>query len=512
MFSGITAKSASAFGAEWVSGRRRAFFLSFIFGFVVRLIPEVLSFPYPIGYDPIYLYAWRIRGGVVWYHWSQVFSTWLLYAFLIPLYNVVQGDPFVLLKFGAALLFGFNACGIYYFATKALGWTVKKGLLASVFFSLQMAALAFSLNFYRNMLGLGILLFALPLVKDDFRSTRRFLVFVLLSVLMVFGHEYSSVILFTVVLGFLVRRFLKGTKINVLKVLMAVFPALALFLVSFYLIVFPIPYGVEKNVISVYEPTGNYHGALFFLRNYLAVYEPVEYYPMYLDIVSQVVSLFAGLYIVALPLVLVGLFKDNVLDSWTALLLIGSFGALVTPFFALDWWYRWMLMLVYPFSFYAVNGITKILRSIHKTQVRWKKLSEIAVKLILILPFFPGLVLMSSMANGMYGSSVPLRDVDDTISAIQWLDAQMDDGSALLAHKGFFSWARLYLDKRRILVYFRDDIEGAIDVALQQGLNDVYFVWWNENIGWYGLTVPNGFIAVFTSDRISVFKYLSHGA
>ncbi len=38
--------------------------LAFAVGFVVRLIPELLSFPYPIGWDTIY-YASRIQDGVL---------------------------------------------------------------------------------------------------------------------------------------------------------------------------------------------------------------------------------------------------------------------------------------------------------------------------------------------------------------------------------------------------------------------------------------------------------------
>jgi hypothetical protein len=40
-------------------------------------------------------------------------------------------------------------------------------------------------------------------------------------------------------------------------------------------------------------------------------------------------------------------------------------------------------------------------------------------------------------------------------------------------------------------------------------------IWWNEpllewqdvNIGWYGLSVPDHFVSVFKSDRISVYEY-----
>lgn len=502
-------KFAESFEAKLFSRWSRALLLSFVFGFVVRLIPEILAYPYPIGYDSFF-YAWRIRSGVIWYHWSQVFSTWLLNAILIPLYSVTHLDLFILVKLTAASLFGFNACGIYYFATKALGWTTKKGLLAGVFFSLQAAALAFSANFYRAMLGFGILLFALPLIQEDLRSMRRFLVFMLISILVVFSHELVSVILFSMFLGFLVSRFLKGKKIAMLKPLIAVFPALALFSVSFYFWVFPMASEVEQNAILVFEPTGNYHGALFFFRNYLAVYEINQYGPMYLDLASQIFSLFVFFYVVALPLIVAGFFRDVVLDFWAAFLLIGSFGALVMPLFALDQWWRWILMLVYPVTFYAVNGITKVLQASHGAvssafrPVKWAKLWRRVVQLTLILPFCTGLVFA---AVAMQGTSVPLRDVDDTIRAMGWLNSQMDDDSAFLAHAVFLFLARFYLDEGHTRICFKDDIDGAINSALQHGFGNIFFIWWIENHGRYGLTVRGDFVSVFSSGRISVFKY-----
>ena len=167
-------------------------------------------------------------------------------------------------------------------------------------------------------------------------------------------------------------------------------------------------------------------------------------------------------------------------------------------------------MLVYPFTFYAVNGITKVLQSSRRAvdltlrRVSWMKLVDRAVKLILILPFSLGLVFM---ATAMQPSAVPLGDVDDTIRVMQWLDSQMDDGSILLTHDVFSNWARLFVDERHFFIRFKDDINGAINVALQHRFKDVYLVWWSENIGWCGFAIPSSFVAVFSSGRVSVFEY-----
>ena len=139
----------------------KGFVLAFAIGFVVRLIPELLSFPYPIGWDTIY-YAYRINDGALFGYWNNPFSTWLIYGILIFLGNLTRLDPFLVLKIVAPLLFGGSAAGVYFVAWKKLGWSVTKSLLASGLFAFQLGALAISWHFYRNVFGAMLLLFALP--------------------------------------------------------------------------------------------------------------------------------------------------------------------------------------------------------------------------------------------------------------------------------------------------------------------------------------------------------------
>ncbi len=75
-------------------GFRKGLLIAFVVGFAVRLIPEILSYPYPIGWDTIY-YAARINDGVVWNHWSNIFSTWLIYGILVSLGSLTRLEPFM---------------------------------------------------------------------------------------------------------------------------------------------------------------------------------------------------------------------------------------------------------------------------------------------------------------------------------------------------------------------------------------------------------------------------------
>jgi len=521
-------KEISARARRFNIGYRKGFVVSFVFVFLVRLVPEFLSFPYPIGFDTVY-YAAMMKSGIVWYHWSSLFSTWFIYAILVSMYSLARVDPFLLLKVVGPLLYGGSAAGIYYFAWKGLNWDVKKSLFASVFFAFQLAALGISWHFYRNLLGLMLLLFALPFFKK-IESWKEVALLAALSLLVVVGHEYASVALLVVVLWLVAKAVVKKEKMPY-RVLIAVLPALIVFVGSIYFQMFPAFAGVETNIIRVNDSFDPHPGGLFFLVDYLNVFTPVQHYASYFELFSHVVSLFALLYLVWSPLILVGFFRDKVLDPWIVLLLVGAFGCLIVPFSALNLWNRWMLMLVYPFTFYAVNGFWRVLRSQGTSMapslrwMSWMKVSRRSAIGISFVTILLGSLFMAwPLVLGRYGlfwvptteryfpstmqsSSVPLQDTEGTVKAIEWLNQHMTDGSAVLVHDVFFYWTELYLDKNRMVVFFTNDLEAASNLALENGFNSVYFIWWNEDIGWYGLTVPKSFVSVFESGRISVFEY-----
>jgi hypothetical protein len=84
----------------------------------------------------------------------------------------------------------------------------------------------------------------------------------------------------------------------------------------------------------------------------------------------------------------------------------------------------------------------------------------------------------------------------------------MTDGSCALLHHAFFSWGELYLNEEKVIVNYVADVEGALDVALEDGLDPVYLIWWGEKIGWYrSNVVPSSFTLVFESGRIAAFQY-----
>jgi hypothetical protein len=108
----------------------------------------------------------------------------------------------------------------------------------------------------------------------------------------------------------------------------------------------------------------------------------------------------------------------------------------------------------------------------------------------------------------MQDNSLPLSYVNDAVNALKWVNSQMNASSAFLVQDAFYYWSLLYLNDTRTIVYFANNFSGAIQAAYSHGFSTLYFVWWNTNIGWYGITVPSYFAILKDFGTISVYNYV----
>jgi hypothetical protein len=510
---------------------RRALVACLSIGFFVRLIPELLAFPFPIGFDTIH-YAAAMKSGVIWTHWSTLFtSSWLLYALIVPLYALIPADPFLLLKIVAPLLYGLNVAGIYWFSRKMLGWDLRMGLLAGGFFALQLASLRISWDLLRNTLGLGILLFTLLHIKEV-NTKRGFAFFVILSLLTVFAHEYAALTLLVVVIGLVAMRLFKeGVDFGSKRLVLAVLPALTVFMFSVFLRSLPVSNVAQTNIIYAGDTVITHPGGVFFLVDYLSIHSSVDYYASYWTLALSVGVLFAVLYLPYLFLVVKGFFKDRILGIWTGFLLIGAIGCLIFPFSALEYWHRWMFMLVYPLTFYAVNGFGilkgKLAANAKHYFSSWLSNKKPAAMILLTSSIGTAYLTtpvwidyanvanantdapsVSGISNYFAASpTVPYEDVNSVVQSMNWLNENLGANSCVALQHAFLFWGQLYLDKVHSIVHFEIDASVAIETALNHDFSHVYFVWWNEPIGWYCVSVPEHFVSVQNFGRISVYLY-----
>jgi hypothetical protein len=406
---------------------------------------------------------------------DAIFATPLLYAFMIPIYELAHMDPFLILKFIQPTLYGLLILSFYYAVGKLLKWGNRKSFFTATIFSLQTPLLRISWDQLRNELGLAMD----HLSKKEFERGRNLTLASIPSVLLFLGVIYHSF--------WAPRR------------------------------------RIFANVIGI--PSKRSLPPPFI--NYLAGEGFVDYKQSYFYLLTDVWLLFIASYILILPFIVYGIKKrERVLDLWTIWCSFGSFMCLMSPHFALFGWWRWMTMLVIPFTFYAINGIEKV-RSVFIRRDKKKLCRSFTFLLCIIYAFIAISYLASSWNNPIltyaliYPSSkyspttmlrhtAPLEDTPSIIRALNWLDEHMEDNSCLLVKDTFFHWVTMYLSEDKVIInYGIKNVEEGLKLARGLGYEKIYWIWWEDGVGlrWYGQLIPKNFEPVYRAGGIVIYMY-----
>ncbi|MCJ7505953.1 hypothetical protein MUP05_05735 [Candidatus Bathyarchaeota archaeon] len=499
----------------------RYFLLVFALGILVRSIPNLIT-QFPTGYDTVY-YATQILD------WRNsladpniVFQTPLHLLILGPIYGITGLDPFTILKVAQPLLYGLLSIAFYYASRRLLNWEPKQAFLATIIFSLQTTTLRISFDLLRNELGLVLLLFILPTFKN---FKKRQVMFTLLSTLVILSHQTTSIILFIIIVYYLFTYIRKGEYCEARRLLLYSLPAALLFgavivnTVGLLNIPFTPAPSIFTNIISIPEKNN-----IFF--NYLAGEDFVNYNQSYINLLTDVLSLYLASFILILPLVVKGTrsLKEKSIGVWTGFCAFGAFMCLITPSFAILLWHRWMQLLIVPYAFYATNGIYMISRN-WKTRISRKKLvimtcTIYAIVAILYMttpytnPISPYAAISPSSKYSpttMLRNTVPIEDTPDVKQALLWLNQNMGNDTCLLTRDAFLNWAKLYLDKGNTIIYYRfKDVSAGLKLAETFNYSRIYWIWWAENgvgLSRYGQSVPNDFLPIYTTGNIVVYKH-----
>jgi hypothetical protein len=475
--------------------------LAFLIPFVVRFTPEILMWPYVVGFDPLgyyvpYVLTW-LKDGVNF--WPFLGSAPFLYTILIG--AVSLGAPIVLLlKILAPLLLGTLGIAIYFYASKTLSWSPKKSLIAVLLATLYFVALRVSWDMFRSELALVFFFISLVFLEKDDRPYLNWIILSIAMLSVVFAHQLVAVLLFAIILITLVRSYIGKQMNRFQRLLICSIPAFALFitivLVDVTLSGYPVISGFSQD-----SPTIN--GFLGFAS-----------YP---DLLVNTLSFIVFCYLPLMPLLLLGYkrFKNNLhVKIWIGLLLILIFVSLISTFFFFGVLpYRFILLLTYPLSFIATAAFTSLKKNKYKI-CAILILATFSVCFV-ILPAEPQFVYYSFfptyVPRSMLMNTVPLSDCQDTENALQWTKNNMTSNSRLLTHIAFYGWALLSLDSSKIIPYEFDTPETVVQELLRNGsLCQYYLIWWVNKSDWFGQpALSSDFIQIYQSGRIAVFAYFS---
>ena len=173
--------------------------------------------------------------------------------------------------------------------------------------------------------------------------------------------------------------------------------------------------------------------------------------------------------------------------------------------------YRWTLLLVYPLSFFAVEGLSRIKWNWYKVAVGF--LLAILSVTFMVLPNGNAFAYYSNyptyIPKSMLQNTVQLSDCQDTVNALLWAKNNMPANGRLLVHEAFYGWAKLSFDNASLIPYFFSTPEDSIsNITKSDDSNSLYLIWWVNGAGWYGQpTVPTSFEELYHSGNIAIYHY-----
>ena len=494
---------------DWITRHRNTVFpfLALVIPLIVRTLPEILMGPYIIGFDTLGFY---IPNTLLWLHhgvnlWSYLQTAPLFYVIFMSIV-FAGGSPILVLKIIPPLLLGFLGLSIYAYAKRGLGWSPLKSTFVAILGTVYFVALRASWDQLREELGLVFFFVVLLLLVDRKGSSwKRYLMLSLLMTTVVLSHQLVSVIMFGVVFCTAAYKLFRKDFIRSVNLIVVSLPV-AVFFVIVYLS------GVQSVFLDYSTNVGS----------------PLLSWTGFTSYQSMLIDeggFFLYCYLPLLPLVVTTLWRSGNLQfrSWLLLSLILLLLpiASVSPF-------RWLLMLTYPFAFYATSALSGF------KAIKWKRFKftvhRIAVLYLVLSTFILsfGFTFMTSenpfyyfnsehfnyyiyqIPSSMLQNTISITDCQDTTNALQWFSGEMNNKAILLTHTVFYSWALLTLNESQIRNYGFDDPAKAAIMATQEGHEQIYLIWWINGQGWYGQpTLPSSFHEVYQSGKIAIYSYNS---
>lgn len=474
--------------------------LSLIAPLAARAFPEFLVGKYIVGFDTISYYVpvtlrWISNGVNIW----EFIGCAPLFYSLLAVLSLIGVPLTVSLKILPPFIHGFLGLAVFFYAEKTLAWSYKKSLFASLLATLYFVSLRISWDMLRCELGLIFLFVFLILLHKRFDGNqwKSLGLLSLCMIIIVLAHQLVATIMFIMVLAVILKKLADNNYGAVKRLVISSVPAAAFFMVVIYAYFIVLP---SIQVVSFASSRSEWI-ALF---GYSSVYEGI----------ANTLGFFIYCYLPLLPFAYIGVKNLSSLElkAW-------SLGCLITVssqflISSAPASYRWILLLVFPIVFFAVEGFERVNFKF------WKK----GWAALLILLSFSFIFLPAEMAfpyfrlfpyylpSSMLQNSVPLSDCADIVKVLNWIEAEAENNTVLLVHAAFHGWALLCLNnssKVHIVSYGYASPREAAQVTHEAGYSKVYLVWWLSGKGWHGLaSLPSCFVEIFHSGRIAAYEYV----
>ena len=314
--------------------------------------------PYIIGFDTM---AFYVPNTLLWLHsginWGNFLGTAPLFYSIFISIVAIGGSPVFTLKVISPLLLGFLGLSMYTYAKKGLGWSLTKSTFVAILGAVYFVALRASWDQLREELGLVFFFVVLSLIASRKSSSREnYLLLCIAMIAVAMSHQLISILMFGVVVFTIAYEMLRKA-----------------FRRSINLIVVSLPAVIISVVIYLNATLPS--GFLNYSTNLVQILASWTDFASYQSMLASEGGFVLYCYLLLLPLIVIGVwrFKNLQLGSWVLVSLI----LMLIPFASVSP-FRWVLLLTYPFAFFATEALSWL------KSVKWRRF-KFAVQRIAIL-------------------------------------------------------------------------------------------------------------------------------
>ena len=433
----------------------------FLLGCFLRIIPDLIAYPYPVGYDIInYYIPLADKLNTIFQNDSFQFYPYLLYTFksFIPL------NPQGLMISLSSITYGLFSVSIYLLLK---GLNLKPALFMTLFILFQISALRTTWDLQKDILALSFTFLIIYLILED-RKAYFFNI---------------RIILFGIIISLVILTLLTDNMIGFLLIIsLSIYFAIKKdikYIISLTIIIISI-----ISFLVVVDNTKN-DSLINSINNILTgnIKENENYTPLNLGI------LFIMMNILSLPLFIYGLkyLHELLLYIPLSMGLLGSFTWIVLPYSAILLPDRWIIISGIFMSIFSSYGLIRLFSN-YKDKPNYKILLPIMSFYIIIGLFY--MILPYDYAFPIYGifaeythffvpstmqfNSIDIVDNKDLSIAIDWLNNHTNPKSIIYGDSYLSGWMKMLLKDKRIFQYnYTKSTGNGIHITLANKIDSI---------------------------------------
>ena len=433
----------------------------FVLGCFIRIIPDLIAYPYPIGYDIVnYYIPLADKLNTIFQNDSFQFYPYLLYTFksFIPL------NPQGLMLSLSSITYGLFSVSIYLLLK---GLNLKPALFMTVFILFQISALRTTWDLQKDILALSFTFLIIYLILEDRKAyffNIRIIHFGIIISLVILTFLTDNMIAFLLIISLLIYFVIKKDIKYIISLTIIIIS-----IISFLVVVDNTKNDSLINSIN-HILTGN-------------IKANENYTPLNLGI------LFIMMNILSLPLFIYGLkyLHELLLYIPLSMALLGSFTWIVLPYSAILLPDRWIIISGIFMSIFSSYGLIRLFSN-YKDKPNYKILLPIMSFYIIIGLFY--MILPYEYAFPIYGifteythffvpstmqfNSIDIVDNRDLSIAIDWLNNHTNPKSIIYGDSYLSGWMKMLLKDKRIFQYnYTKSTGNGIHITLANKIDSI---------------------------------------